>query len=60
MSKMADLSYDIQELYIEGYSAKTIAALLDCPIEQVMGALEDMGVADTPQEDFSPYVSMNS
>jgi hypothetical protein len=60
MSKMADLSYDIQELYIEGHSAKTIAALLDCPIEQVMGALEDMGVADTPQEDFSPYVSMNS
>jgi hypothetical protein len=60
MSKMADLSYDIQELYIEGHSAKTIAALLDCPIEQVLGALEDMGVADTPQEDFSPYVSMNS
>jgi hypothetical protein len=60
MSKMADLSYDIQELYIEGHSAKTIAAMLDCPIEQVMGALEDMGVADTPQEDFSPYVSMNS
>jgi hypothetical protein len=60
MSKMADLSYDIQELYIEGHSAKTIAALLDCPIEQVLGALEDMGVADTPQEDYSPYVSMNS
>ena len=60
MSKMADLSYDIQELYIEGHSAKTIAALLDCPIEIVLGALEDMGVADTPQEDFSPYVSMNS
>ena len=60
MSKMADLSYDIQELYIEGHSAKTIAALLDCPIEQVLGALEDLGVADTPQEDYSPYVSMNS
>ena len=60
MSKMADLSYDIQELYIEGHSAKTIATLLDCPVEQVLGALEDMGVADTPQEDFSPYVSMNS
>jgi hypothetical protein len=60
MSKMADLSYDIQELFIEGHSAKTIAALLDCPIEQVLGALEDMGVADTPQEDYSPYVSMNS
>ena len=60
MSKMADLSYDIQELYIEGHSAKTISSLLDCPVEQVLGALEDMGVADTPQEDYSPYVSMNS
>jgi hypothetical protein len=60
MSKMADLSYDIQELYIEGHSAKMIATLLDCPIEIVLGALEDMGVADTPQEDYSPYVSMNS
>jgi hypothetical protein len=59
MSKMAELSYDIQELYIEGHSAKTIAALLDCPIEQVLGYLQDMGVQDEP-EDFSPYVSMNS
>ena len=60
MSKMADLSYDIQELYIEGHSAKVIAIMLECPVEQVLGALEEMGVADTPQEDFSPYVSMNS
>ena len=60
MSKMADLSYDIQELYIEGHSAKMIAALLDCPIELVLGELQEMGVADTPQEEYSPYVSMNS
>ena len=60
MSKVADLSYDIEQLFIEGHSAKMIAALLDCPIEIVLGALEDMGVADTPQEDYSPYVSMNS
>jgi hypothetical protein len=60
MSKMADLSYDIQELYIEGHSAKTIAALLECPIELVLGELEEMGVADTPQEQFSPFDTMNS
>ena len=60
MSKMADLSYDIQELYIEGHSAKMIAALLECPIELVLGELQEMGVADTPQEEYSPYVSMNS
>ena len=57
MSKMADLSYDIQELYIEGHSAKVIAIMLDCPIEIVLGALEEMGVADAPQDEeiYSPY-----
>jgi hypothetical protein len=57
MSKMADLSYDIQELYIEGHSAQVIATMLECPIELVLGTLEDMGVADTPQDEeiYSPY-----
>jgi hypothetical protein len=59
MSKVADLAYDIEQLYIEGHSAKMIAALLDCPIEMVLGALEEMGVQDAP-EDYSPYVSVNS
>ena len=59
MSKVADLAYDIEQLYIEGHSAKMIAALLDCPIEMVLGALEEMGVQDAP-EDFSPYESINS
>jgi hypothetical protein len=60
MSKMAELSYDIQELYIEGHSAKMIAALLECPIELVLGELQEMGVADTPQEQYNPYDTMNS
>jgi hypothetical protein len=57
MSAMKDLAYDIEQLYIDGMSAAVIAETLDCPIEQVLGALEDMGVADTPQEDeiYSPY-----
>ena len=59
MSKMADLSYDIQELYIEGHSAKVIAIMLDCPIEQVLGALEEMGVADAPLI-YDPYNTLNS
>jgi hypothetical protein len=59
MSKMAELSYDIQELYIEGRSAKVIAIMLDCPIEIVLGALEEMGVADAPQ-DYDPYNTLNS
>ena len=59
MSIMKDLSYDIEQLFIEGHSAKMIAALLDCPIEMVLAALQEMGVQDAP-EDYSPYVSMNS
>ena len=57
MSKMAELSYDIEQLYIEGFNSRAIADELGCPIEVVLGALEAMNVADTPQEDeiFSPY-----
>ena len=57
MSAMKDLSYDIQELYIEGFNSRAIADELGCPLEVGLGALEAMNVADTPQEDeiFSPY-----
>ena len=60
MSAMKDLAYDIQELYIEGFNSRAIAAELGCPIEIVLGALEDMNVADAPQEDMSPYDTINS
>lgn len=57
MSAMSNLDYDIQELYIEGHSAKMIAALLDCPIELVLGAIASMGVEDVADEEiFSPYL----
>jgi hypothetical protein len=56
MSKVAELAYDIEQLYIEGHSAKVIATILECPIELVLGQLQEMGVADTPQEEiYSPY-----
>jgi hypothetical protein len=57
MSKMADLAYDVEQLYIEGHSAKIIAALLECPIEMVLQQLSEMGVEDS---DYSPYSTMNS
>ena len=60
MSAMKDLAYDIEQLYIDGLSARTIAQTLDCPIEQVLGFLEDIGVADTPQEEFNPFETINS
>ena len=40
MSKMAELSYDIEQLYIEGHSPRMISIMLECPIEVVYGWLE--------------------
>jgi hypothetical protein len=60
MSKVAELAYDIEQLYIDGMSAKMIALTLDCPVELVLNALQEMSVedvADTPQDEeiYSPY-----
>jgi hypothetical protein len=53
---MSNLDYDIQELYIEGHSAKMIAAMLECPVELVLGAITSMGVKDVEDEEiYSPY-----
>jgi hypothetical protein len=60
MSKVADLFYDIQELYIEGHSAKVIAIMLECPIEQVLTVLDDMGVQDELSEEYDPHNTLNS
>jgi hypothetical protein len=56
---MSDLDWEIQELYIEGYSAKTIASMLLCDIELVLGKIADMGVADST-DDLSPFATVNS
>jgi hypothetical protein len=58
MSKMAELSYDIEQLYIEGFNSRAIAAELNCPLEIVLGALAEMNVKDVaekPHEEYSPY-----
>ena len=43
MSKMAELDYEIEQLYIEGFSPKAIAVQLNCPIEIVNGWVEANG-----------------
>lgn len=55
---MSDLAYDIEQLYIEGHSAKMIARILDCPVELVLGAIQEMGVSDS--EEYSPFDTINS
>jgi hypothetical protein len=60
MSKIAELAYDIEQLYIDGMSARMIALTLECPVEMVYGWIEGNSVADTPQEDFDPFETINS
>ena len=58
MSVMSNLAYDIEQLYIEGYSPKTIAMLLECPLDVVYGWMESEGVGES--EELSPYETVNS
>jgi hypothetical protein len=60
MSKMSELAYDIEQLYIEGYNARSISVKLKCPIDIVYGWLESNCVADMPQEEHSPFETINS
>jgi hypothetical protein len=60
MSKMSDLSYDIEQLYIDGFSPTRIAKILDCPLSIVYDWLEEQNVAEEPQEDMSPFETINS
>jgi hypothetical protein len=57
---MKDLAYDIEQLYIEGYSPKSISVMLECPIDMVYGWLESNSVAENPQEDYNPFDTINS
>ena len=59
MSKVKDLEYDIQEMYIDGMSAKTIALTLEIPIDWVLTTIESFGCNDI-EEDTSPYATINS
>jgi len=58
MGAVKDLFYDIETLFIEGYSAKAISVQLGIPIREVYDVLDtfgvsedDMDVADQPQDD---------
>jgi len=65
MSKMAELAYDIEQLYIEGYSPKSISVQLGCTLEMVYDWLEANSVVEAKAdaadwdeieaEEYSPY-----
>jgi DNA-binding CsgD family transcriptional regulator len=62
MSKMSELSYDIEQMYIDGHSAKSIAMILGIPLYMVSEQLAEWSVADQPQEpeEYDPFGTMNS
>jgi hypothetical protein len=75
MSKIAELAYDIEQLYIEGLHPTKIAQELGCPLTMVYDWLEEQSL-DTEEEavdtdvgkavfarmveDLSPFETMNS
>ena len=63
MSKMSELDYEIEQLYIEGHNPRTISALLECPIELVLNWVENVNCEwdnAFPQEELSPFETINS
>jgi len=47
MSKVAELAYDIEQLYIEGFAPKSIAVQLGCPLSMIYDWLEANSVAES-------------
>jgi len=62
MSKMNDLAYDIEQMYIEGVNPLRIAKILECPVQIVYDWIDSngLGVVEKQQEDFSPFATANS
>ncbi len=72
MSKVAELAYDIEQLYIEGLHPTKIARQLGCPLSTVYDWLEQYGcgtgeetdpwsvIEDPHIVDASPYATINS
>jgi len=70
MSKTAELAYDIEQMYIEGYGPKSIAVQLECSLETVYDWIEANGCEAEPEipeiesydmsEVYDPYNTLNS
>ena len=57
MSKMSEISLEIQDLLVEGVHPVKIAKLLKVPLNWVYDTLESM---DSDSEEFDPYNTVNS
>lgn len=59
MSKLAELAYDIEQLYIEGLNAGQIARELNCPKEIVEAWIKDNSLYEG-EDAYDPYSTVNS
>ena len=55
MSKVKDLAYDIEALYIEGLTEKNIAKTLDIPVEVVYAWLQENNIEDDVEADAAEW-----
>ena len=70
MSKVAELAYDIEQMYIEGYSPKSIAVALECPLTMVYEWLEANSLTEAKADaaewdeieadEYDPFDTINS
>lgn len=58
MSRMSDLSIDIQAMLEDGHEPRVIARILEIPVEWVYEQLSQE--SDNHEELFSPYETVNS
>lgn len=59
MSRLAELAYDIEQLYIEGHTPRMIAMILECPIEIVYDWLADANLdaeSSTDESNIDAYL----
>jgi hypothetical protein len=54
MSKIKDLAYDVETLFIDGYQPSQIALQLEVPLSIVQGFLKSFGVDERDIEE-DPY-----
>ena len=59
MTKLKDLAYDIEQLFIDGLSARAIAEELNCPLGVVKGWIEGNG-CQSEDEELNPFNTINS
>jgi len=57
MAELDMVSYDIEQLYIDGLTPKNIAKTLDISVEMVYAWMELNGMGD---EEYSPNATINS